>query len=167
MADTFNITAAGATYQWQVNPGSGWSNLADTGVYSGALTNTLTITAPATTLNGYNYRCQLTTLVGGCTSNSNSAGLTVNPIPNNPTLYLDNMPNDTAHYCVSGPGVVIKLSPTQSSSFSYDLQSYPAGASISNLTGNNGALLFPAQPWGQYQIIITNTGTTCAILKLQ
>ena len=54
----FTITANNATTtQWQVNTGSGWSDVANSGVYSGATTNSLTITGATTTMNSYRYRC--------------------------------------------------------------------------------------------------------------
>ncbi|RYY71500.1 MAG: hypothetical protein EOO13_02885 [Chitinophagaceae bacterium] len=49
-----NIT--GATYQWQVNTGSGYTNIANAGVYSGATTKTLTLTAAPSSYYGYQYR---------------------------------------------------------------------------------------------------------------
>ncbi len=59
----FTVVAAGGpfTYQWQVNDGSGWSNVANTGMYSGADKDTLLLKAAPTTANGYKYRC----IVGG------------------------------------------------------------------------------------------------------
>jgi len=40
-------TGNGVTYQWQVNPGTGWTAVTNGGVYSGATTGTLTITVPS------------------------------------------------------------------------------------------------------------------------
>ncbi|MCX6248623.1 MAG: hypothetical protein NTW10_12940 [Bacteroidetes bacterium] len=77
----FTVTALGSglTYQWQVNSGSGWSNVSDGGVYGGAMTNTLTITGATTGMTGYQYRCIVT---GTCLINTttNPATLTVTPI---------------------------------------------------------------------------------------
>ncbi len=54
---SFSVGASNATgYQWQVNTGSGFANLADAGVYSGVNTATLSITGATTGLNGYQYR---------------------------------------------------------------------------------------------------------------
>ncbi|MES2849296.1 MAG: hypothetical protein V4685_09575 [Bacteroidota bacterium] len=53
---TSNIT--GSTYQWQVDNGSGnFTNLSNVAPYSTVTTSTLTLTAPATSLYGYKYRC--------------------------------------------------------------------------------------------------------------
>jgi hypothetical protein len=53
-------TGVSITYQWQENTGSGWVNVTDGGVYSGAMTASLSITAPPTMMNGYQYRCIMT-----------------------------------------------------------------------------------------------------------
>ena len=54
---SFSAGASNATsYQWQVNTGSGFANLANGGVYSGVNTATLLITGATTALNGYQYR---------------------------------------------------------------------------------------------------------------
>jgi hypothetical protein len=79
-------TGSGLTYQWQVNQGSGWTNVLNGGVYSGATTNVLTITGATTGMNGYQYRCVVT---GTCftTTTSNAATLTVNPITPTSLIY--------------------------------------------------------------------------------
>lgn len=48
---------SGATYQWQVDNGTGYVNITDGAVYGGTATNTLTLTAPPTAYNRYKYRC--------------------------------------------------------------------------------------------------------------
>jgi hypothetical protein len=72
---SFSITADNATsYQWQVNTGSGFSNISGNSTYSGASSSTLTLTNASTAMSGYQYRC----LVGGSTTvPSNSATLFV------------------------------------------------------------------------------------------
>lgn len=79
---SFTLAATGTalTYQWQVNSGSSWSDLTNTGVYSNTTTNTLNITAATAGMNTYQYRC----VVGGtCAPNdtSNAVALTVNTLP--------------------------------------------------------------------------------------
>jgi hypothetical protein len=74
---SFSATANDATsYQWQVDTGSGFANIANGGVYSGANTSVLTITGAPAGMNGYLYRMVAT----GNTSpaaTSNAATLTV------------------------------------------------------------------------------------------
>lgn len=61
---TSNLT--GASYQWQVNTGSGFVNIANNANYAGVTTATLTLTSVPSSWTGYQYRC----VVGG-TNNSN------------------------------------------------------------------------------------------------
>jgi hypothetical protein len=49
-------TGSGLTYQWQVNDGSGFVNITNTGVYSGAFTDSLQLTSPPVSMSGYKYR---------------------------------------------------------------------------------------------------------------
>ena len=75
---SFSVTSADAdTYQWQIFSGS-WTDLTDTGIYSGTTTNTLTITNPTTSENGNQYRVVLTKDDFVCgTTTSNSVVLTI------------------------------------------------------------------------------------------
>ncbi|MEY3324663.1 MAG: hypothetical protein RLZ11_977 [Bacteroidota bacterium] len=79
-AITFTTVASGVslTYQWQINTGSGFTNLSNGGVYSGVTTASLGISAATITLNNYQYRCVISN--AACNVNSASATLTVNPI---------------------------------------------------------------------------------------
>ncbi|HEY0029475.1 MAG TPA: T9SS type A sorting domain-containing protein [Bacteroidia bacterium] len=47
----------GISYQWQLNSGSGYSNLANAAPYSGVNTNNLFISAAAAAMDGYQYQC--------------------------------------------------------------------------------------------------------------
>lgn len=85
---SFSIAATGATsYQWQVNNGSGFANVANGGVYSGATSNTLVITGATSGMNGYQYRCLANNLP--CSTTSGTATLTVS----NPTVTLQSQIN--------------------------------------------------------------------------
>jgi subtilisin-like proprotein convertase family protein len=75
---TFTVSATGTiqTTQWQVstNGGTTWTNV------SGATGTSLTVSNIQTSQNGHQYRCVMSN--AGCGSvNSNSATLTVNPLP--------------------------------------------------------------------------------------
>ena len=79
---SFSVESATATaFQWQLstNGGANYTNLSNTGVYSGATTATLTITGATSTLNTYLYRCVASVTCGS--TNSNGALLTVNTAP--------------------------------------------------------------------------------------
>ncbi len=69
----------GLTYQWQVNDGSGFSDVTEDALYSGATTKTLSLTAANSDLSGYLYKC----LIGNCSSPTESASalLTINNLP--------------------------------------------------------------------------------------
>ncbi len=79
----FAVSASGRgtiTYQWQVNTGGGFTNVLNGGVYSGATTNTLTITGAPYGMNGYLYQCIITDGQGN-KNTTNTVLLTVNKIP--------------------------------------------------------------------------------------
>ena len=78
---TFAATGTAITYQWQQrnNATSAWNIIADGGVYSGATTNTLTITGAPVSMNGFQYRVVYSS---GCSATdfSTTATLTVNTL---------------------------------------------------------------------------------------
>jgi subtilisin-like proprotein convertase family protein len=79
---TAAVTGTSPTHNWQVsvNNGNTWTNVANGGVYAGANTGTLTITAPPVSMNGYLYRDSVSTTI--CApAFSNRVKLTVNPLP--------------------------------------------------------------------------------------
>jgi len=74
---SFTVVASSGPYQWQVNTGSGWTNITAAGtapVYGGWNTAILMLNGVDDPNNGYQYRC-----LAGCTP-SNIAVLTVNPV---------------------------------------------------------------------------------------
>ena len=76
---TFSVNVSGTvTYQWQesINGGTTYNNIVNGGIYTGATTTTLALTAVPATANNYLYRCVVS---GSCPPvNSNAALLTVN-----------------------------------------------------------------------------------------
>jgi hypothetical protein len=76
---TFNVSATGngLTYQWQEDAGSGFVNVTNGGIYSGATTASLTLSGITAGMNSYKYRCVVS---GTCPPNatSNEATMTVN-----------------------------------------------------------------------------------------
>ncbi|MEZ5016505.1 MAG: T9SS type A sorting domain-containing protein [Flavipsychrobacter sp.] len=81
---SFTTTATGTaiSYQWQVSTDAGttWNNLTNTGIYSGATTNTLSLTNATSTVNQVHYRCVVS---GTCTpaAITNTVKLTINANP--------------------------------------------------------------------------------------
>jgi len=67
---TSNLT--GATYQWQVNTGGGFTNISNNSNYAGATTGSLQITNAPSSWTGYQYRC----MVDGSNSTAFTIGFT-------------------------------------------------------------------------------------------
>jgi subtilisin-like proprotein convertase family protein len=78
---TAPTTGSLITYQWQVrtSPTAAWTNVTNGGIYSGATTNTLTLTNASAAVTGYQYRAVIN---GACTATdfSNVATITVTPL---------------------------------------------------------------------------------------
>ena len=70
------VSSGTASYQWQQNSGTGYTNLSDFGQYSGVTTNTLTVSNVNSSQNNYGYRCIIND--GGCLDTTTIALLTVN-----------------------------------------------------------------------------------------
>ena len=83
VTDTFAVTAAATTgtllYQWQrqTPTGTRWTNITDGGVWGGATTATLTLTAAAKAdYDGYKFRVKITSTAGAEEVISDTATLT-------------------------------------------------------------------------------------------
>ena len=73
---TMTVAATGNQFQWQVLNGGVWTDLSDVGVYSGATTQTLTVTNPTQNENNNQYRVVISNLEYVCgLTNSNTATL--------------------------------------------------------------------------------------------
>ncbi len=79
----FSIAAAGIglSFQWQVDGGSGFTDIINSSIYSNATTKTLNITNVSITMNGYHFRCAITSTVPVFSIFSNTATLIINTIP--------------------------------------------------------------------------------------
>jgi hypothetical protein len=71
---TVSATGTGLSYQWQVNTGSGFVNLSNGGLYSGALSSALTISNITVNENTYEYRC-IVTGTSPCTFETSAAAV--------------------------------------------------------------------------------------------
>ncbi len=82
-ATSFSVAATGSTltYQWQVSTdgGASFNNVTNTAPYSGVTTTTISISPTAAGMNGYQYRCVVSSACSPL--NSNAATLTVNSAP--------------------------------------------------------------------------------------
>jgi len=57
----FTINMAGSAYQWQLNTGSGFNNISDSGNYTGTSTPNLQLNNVPSSWYGYQYRCKVDT----------------------------------------------------------------------------------------------------------
>lgn len=82
-AVSFSTTASGPglLYQWQVNTGAGFVNIASAGIYSGTTGATLAISSVSPSMSGYQYRCLVSNSVCTTAAITNAALLTVNSLP--------------------------------------------------------------------------------------
>lgn len=62
--NTISTDVAGTSYQWQVNSGSGYTDLTNGGFYNGATTPTLSITSLPANNYGNKYRCVVNSVPG-------------------------------------------------------------------------------------------------------
>jgi len=79
-AASFSISDTGVSgsYQWQVNTGTGYSNIPAGAPYTGVTTKILTVSPVSTAMNNYLYRC-IRTSYSGCVDTSAGAKLVVEP----------------------------------------------------------------------------------------
>lgn len=148
---TFSITATGTppvTFKWQVNTGSGFTDIVNGGVYSGATTSTLTITGALVSMSGFSYRCLVQSGTCGYLTASAAAILTVNA---NPTVVVNN-----ASRCANDPAITITATPSPSGTYNYSW-TVPAGA-----TNPGNVASFNATIAGAYSVTITNPITGCS-----
>jgi uncharacterized repeat protein (TIGR03803 family) len=78
----FNVTAKGnnLSYQWQVNDGSGFTDIFDNSIYADVTNDTLHIISATSGMNAYLYRCVATSACPAISIFSDTVLLTVNPV---------------------------------------------------------------------------------------
>jgi len=159
---TFTVAAGGPfSYQWQVstNTGNTWSNITNGGVYAGATSATLTITAPPVSMSGYFYRCVVTGAAPCASVTSFQVLLTVNPLP---TVVISAAP-----YTRLYPGLRTTLSSTVSPAAAQTYNWFRNGAAYG---GNTATLPLDVDLLGDYKLTVTdvngctNTSNTISIL---
>lgn len=96
----FSITGSHiSSYQWEVNDGTGWTNVINNAMYSGANTGTLQITGCTVLMNNYKYRCTVTNSCGIATSSPATL------IVNTPSVPAVNITTGTSPICQGMPAV--------------------------------------------------------------
>lgn len=124
----FYVSAIGAniTYQWQVDAGSGFTNLSNSAQYGGVTTPRLAIIAPNYSINNNKYRCVVS---GACTPQAASlaANMQVRPV-----LILSQTIKDSV---CEGEPVVMNVN-TYGSGLKYQWQVKTPSGSYVDLTNN-------------------------------
>jgi hypothetical protein len=148
---TFTVAASGTAplgYQWQVSTNSGntWTNITNGGVYSGATTTTLTITAPPVSMSGYFYRAVVQGAAPCPSVNSFQAILTVNPLP---TIVISASP-----YTQLFPGLTTILSSTVSPAAAANYTWLRNGTAVAG--ANTGTLTVDVDGLGDYTLRVTD-----------
>ncbi|MCP9751583.1 T9SS type A sorting domain-containing protein, partial [Ferruginibacter sp. HRS2-29] len=151
---TFAVTATGSTitYQWQVSVNGGpYVNVTNAGIYSGATTNTLTLTSVTTLNNGYKYRVVVSGVPCGAV-NSAEATLTVNQTPT-VELALQSYANIT-------PAIRTGLFPVVSPAVGPYTYAWYKNGNLLNGVGTS-PLPVSVDDFGTYTVMATNTVTGC------
>ena len=152
-----SVTATGANinYQWQVNTGTGFNNVVNGGVYSGATTATLTITGAVTSMNGYQYRCNLSNAACTTAIPTNTVILTVRQLP---SVTLSASPLTSL---LPGQTTTLTAAPSGSTGGSIGL-SWMFNANLLPVPGNT--YVANVENVGNYQVFIQEIwpGLTCS-----
>jgi subtilisin-like proprotein convertase family protein len=160
---TFSVAVATGTgphsYRWEVSTNNGnppWAPVNNGGVYSGATTSTLTITAPPVSMSGYQYRAIVTGAAPCASVISRNAILTVNPLP---VIVISAAP-----YTSLFPGLRTTLSstvspvPAAAGGYSWlrngSVLASPALGVVSGI--GTGSLLLDVDGMGDYQLRVTD-----------
>ncbi len=148
VVSSMSISATGVptvTYQWQVNTGSGWSNVSNGAVYSGTTTNTITFNSPTLSMNGYMYRC-IATNACGTPATSATATLTVAT-----AATVTTQPTDQV-VCNGAATTSFVSAATSSAPINYQWQRLAYGSTWVNINNGN-------HNGGNYSGVTTNTLT--------
>ncbi|WP_396190084.1 beta strand repeat-containing protein, partial [Flavobacterium sp.] len=156
---SFSVTTTGEAtgYQWQVNEGSGWSNITNGGIYADATSATLSLSGLALANNGWQFRCVVNEAVV-----SNPATLTINT-----AVALSTQPASTT---VCSNGSATFTAAATGTGVAYQWQVSTNGTSWSNVTGATSATLTlnaitPAMNGYQYKVIVSGTSPCSPIMS--
>lgn len=157
---TYSVSATGSnlTYQWQVNTGSGWTNISDDANYAGTSTATLTVSNVTIGMNGYQYRATVSGTAPCSAVTSTPASLIISDIgittqPQDVTICST---SSTASFSVTATGTGL----------TYQWQ-VNTGSGWADLTGETASTLSlsgitTAYNGYQYRVIITDSTATTA-----
>lgn len=153
-------SASTATYKWQVNEGSGFTDIAHSDVYSDATTSAFHITGVIAAMHGNKYRCLVTTT---CTTTSSEATLTVATAPSI-TLNPANAsvcPGDKAMFDVTVTGSALSYQWQENSGNGFT--NISEGAGYSNVFTRRLSVSGITTSFSNYQYRCVVTGTCAAV----
>ncbi|UPT65931.1 MAG: T9SS type A sorting domain-containing protein [Sphingobacteriales bacterium JAD_PAG50586_3] len=153
---SFTIVSNGAQ-QWQVNTGSGFVNIVNSGQYTGATTATLTVINPTIGYEAYQYRCIVNNGVCPQVISNNvtitiqtSTAITQQPVT---TAFCDD-DNGSFSIVASGTALTYQWQENAGSGFTNLTNGFPYfGVTTANLSIND---FIPAYEGYQYRCIVTN-----------
>jgi len=149
---SFSITVAGTapTYQWEVSAdnGNNWTLVNNGGVYSGATSATLVITAPPVTMNNYQYRVRVNGAAPCGSLTSQIVVLRVNPLP---IVVIAASP-----YTSLLPGLSTTLTSTVTPAGAASYQWLLNGAAVSPPAGTGASLPVNVTGLGTYTLRVTD-----------
>ncbi len=157
-------------YQWQEDTGSGFSNITDGGIYSGATTATLTLTGVGLAKNGAKYRVQLKHPDNACILEQPEATLTVTgcltdiggTVFDDPTGINDGVNGSPANgstlglyvtLITTGPGTPSQAVVPVSASGTFLFSNVPAGSHQLVLGTTSGGSTEGQMPTGYFAIL--------------
>jgi len=170
---TFSAAASGVptpTLQWQRRPsgGSVWANLTDNATYHGTATATLTINSATAGMNGDQFECVATNILGNATSNSAALLLKTSPSFNTQSASVTATAGGSTQFVVAATGVP--------NTISYQWQMLAPGGSVwasltddgVSFTGSNTSTLTVSnltvgQSGSQFQCVADNGVNPAAI----
>lgn len=171
---TFQVTATGTslTYQWQVDDGSGFTDVSNGGVYASATTSRLQITGATAAMNGYRYRAQVKTVIGGNTicnaAVSDAATLTINTGPSiDPGGQPANTsicPGSTAGFGVSASGLALTYQWQENTGAGFT--DVADGGSYSGVTTATLSIASVPSAWtGRRYRVVIQSGTCSSVMS--
>ena len=139
-----NHSDTSATYQWQQNNGTGWSNLSEFGIYSGTTTDSVALSGITSLLNNSGFRC----LIVSC-NNIDTTDIAILTVVNN--VGIEEVVKD------------IVVSPNPTSGLLNIVLTSLSEYEVYNINGQRvaqgkteGQIDITNLPTGSYQLIITN-----------
>jgi hypothetical protein len=150
---SFSVSATGniSSYQWQLSAagaGGPWTNISNGGVYNGATTNTLNLTAVTFAMNTNQYRCIISGIAPCNAATTNSTVLNVIPQPvisASPSALLAGQQTTLSVNVAPAPGLTFAW--------------YLNGVLLPAATGNS--ITANVNQLGNYRIVITSASGSC------